>query len=190
MGINMKKLMLIPILLLICSFTNPELPKIFRQVANEYSVSYELLSKMADIESSFDANAKAGTSSARGLYQVIRSTENWLRELCDIEGDIYDPLTNTRLGACYINHNTKYLRKKLKREPTFTEIYSAHFLGAGTAVRFIRLVESQGSEEAYKHFERESRANPHIFFTRAEKPRKLAEVMELFEKKIADGRVL
>ena len=184
------KFLIIQFTFLLVSFTPVDLQPIFRQVSNEYSVSYELLSKMADIESNFRPNAKASTSSAKGLYQIINSTENWLREICDIEGDIFDPLTNTRLGACLIQHNTKYFRRKMKREPNFTELYILHFYGGYTGLKFIRLVKSKGSDLAYKHFRRESRANPNIFFKRARKPRKLIEVMELFRNKVRNGRVL
>jgi hypothetical protein len=145
---------------------------------------------MADIESNFDPKATTRTSSAKGLFQVIRSTERWLREICDIEGDVFDPLTNTRLGACYIRHNTKYFKRKMKREPNFTELYMMHFFGGWTAIKFIRMLNSKPSNLAYKHFRRESKANPSIFYTKAGKPRKLAEVMEVFKKKVKEARVL
>jgi hypothetical protein len=183
---------LLLILLLTCPVfaATPDLSAIFRQVSTEYQVSYELLSKMADIESNFRPNAKASTSSAKGLFQVIRSTELWLRELCDITGDVFDPLTNTRMGACLINHNKRYFTRKMKREPNFTELYLMHFYGGWTGIKFIRLTESKGSEPAFKHFRRESRANPKVFFKKTGEARKLSEVMELFVEKMGNARVL
>jgi hypothetical protein len=184
------KYILIPLVFLCCSFSTANLAPIFDQVSTEYSVSAELLSKIADIESNFDPKATTSTSSAKGLYQIISSTENWLREMCDITGDVFDPLTNTRLGACYINYNTKYFSRKMGRLPTFTESYSMHFFGAWTAVKFIRLVKSAGSELACKHFKRESRANRGVFYKPSGEPRTLSEVYRFFEQKIEKARVL
>lgn len=171
-------------------FANPTLKPVFKQVAEEYSVSYDLLSKMAYIESKFDPNAKASTSSARGLFQILNSTELWLKEICDIEGDIFDPLTNTRLGACYIQHNTKYYKRKLGTEPSFTDLYILHFLGGYTGIKFIKLTKSKGSEIASKHFPKQAKANIGIFYKKGNTPRTLFEVMELFEYKVNKAEVL
>lgn len=186
----MRRLVLIPILFLTMSFTSADLSPIFRKVATEYNVSYELMSKIADIESSFNPDAKAGTSSASGLFQIIRSTERWLREICDIEGDVFDPLTNSRLGGCLIQYNTKYLTRKLGRVPTFTENYTAHFLGSWTAVKFIQMVESKGSDIASERFPRESKANPRVFYKSDGTARTLAEVLGYFSDKMEKARIL
>lgn len=167
-------------------FAADPLPGIFHTVSSEYSVDYALLSKIADIESGFNPNATTSTSSAKGLYQILRSTENWLRELCDIEGDIFDPLTNTRLGACYVRHNQKYLRKKLKRDATYTECYLSHFMGAVTALKLLRM---DRHELAAKHFKRESEANRNVFY-KGSKMRTVGEVIQYFEKKMELAKVL
>ena len=166
----------------------PDLPPIFTQVATEYSVDYALLSKIADIESGFDVNAKAGTSSASGLFQIIRSTERWLRELCDITGDVFDPLTNTRMGACYINHNKKYLRRKLKREPNYTELYFSHFLGSYTAVKF--LTQPEYLKVSRKLFGRALSSNRGVFFKKSGELKTYHEVKEYFRTKLEKARVL
>lgn len=191
------KWVLVFLFILPCFATTPaDLVPVFHQVATEYSVDYVLLSKIADIESGFDVNATTSTSTARGLFQVIRSTERWLRELCDITGDVFDPLTNARMGGCLVRHNSRYFTRKMGRTPNYTELYVLHFYGGYTGLRFIRLVEAsekpafKGSNLAYKHFRRESRANPHIFFTKRGKARKLREVMDLFVEKMGNARVL
>ena len=189
-GETLKLILLLALFAFPCLGTTPNLASIFEQVSIEYKVSYELLSKIAAIESNFKQRATTKTSSAKGLFQVIRSTELWLREMCDIEGDVFDPTTNTRLGACLIQYNTKYFTRKVKRPPTHTESYILHFFGGYTGVRFVRYVKSKGSRIAYKHFQRESKANPRIFFKRSGKARTIREIMILFKLKIRQAKVL
>ena len=181
----MKKLLVAILLMTTCAFGS-NLKPIFKQVSKEYSVSYELLSKMSWIESNHRINARTKTSSARGLYQIIRSTEKWLKEICDIEGDIFDPLTNTRLAACYIKHNQNYLTRKLKRRATDLECYEAHFFGARTAFRFISIPNHR---LGYKSFRKESKANPSIFWHK-KRPRTIGEIKRLFRDKLNKAKVL
>lgn len=181
------KYFILPLLFINLAFANTDLALIFNKVSKKYSVSHSLLSKIADIESNFDVNAKAKTSSARGLFQIINTTEIWLRELCLIEGDIFDPEVNANMGACYIQHNKKYLEKKLKRKVTDLELYLAHFLGAYRAYKFILMKDT---DLAYKMFKNESKANKRIFYHTCGKPKTVREIKDEFQEKLNKARVL
>lgn len=168
-------------------FASPNLKSIFQQVSIEYSVSADLLSQISWLESNHRINAKTKTSSARGLFQIIRSTEKWLKEICKIEGDIFDPLTNTRLGACYIKHNTKYLKHKLKRLPTNLELYLAHFYGASKAFLFLK--QPTYRVVSQKLFKREIQANKNVFYD-GSRLRTYGEVSGYFQTKLNKAKVL
>lgn len=166
---------------------NPDLKSIFKQVSEEYSVSYELLSKLSWIESNHRVHAKAPTSSASGLFQIIRSTENWLREICNIEGDIFDPLTNTRMGACYIKHNTNYLKNKLNRQPTSLELYFSHFFGGRKALKFIQ--QPENTKVSNILFSCEISSNRGVFYKDG-KLKTYRQVKDFFIKKLNGAKVL
>ena len=151
-----------------------------------YNVSYELLSKIADLESGFDPKAQAKTASARGLFQIIRSTERGLKKQCGITGDIFDPNINALLAACGLSSNIKYLKRKLKRNPTSTEIYISHFMGMGNSYRFLRY---KSRTKMAKYFRKQAKANTWIFYKRGKMRTKL-EIYNLFKRKLEKARVL
>lgn len=182
----MKYLLILILSINVC-FADTEIKDVLIDVSQKYSVSYKLLSKIADIESRFDVLAKSKTSSARGMFQIINTTEIWLRELCYIEGDIYDIKVNSEMAACYINHNKKYLKRKLNRDINMLDLYLAHFLGAYRAYKFLQL---SNKDYAYKIFKNESRANRSIFFHKNGKPKTVREIKNEFIEKLNKARVL
>ena len=103
----------------------------------------KLLGIFTGIESSWNPNAKAGTSSAKGLGQFLDST--W-RAMLAKYGAKYGinpntPQTDPRASALmlgeFIKENQRYLTKRLGRPPTDTELYIAHFLGPAGAVQLL-----------------------------------------------------
>lgn len=112
---------------------------LLQAVAEMVGVDPKLLATMCAVESDFKISAKAGTSSAGGLFQFIDST--W-QAMLDKYGRKYgiapgtrknDPRANSLLGAEYIRENYEYLAKSIGRKPNANDLYMAHFLGPGGA---------------------------------------------------------
>ena len=157
--------------------------------AKKYNVKYSVLSKIADLESRFRSDVKNRYSTARGLFQLIESTERDLRKRCKISGDIFDAYVNSELGACLLRINTIYLQRKLGRTPEDWERYTLHFYGIQTGYRFIKMNDDLVGIYV---FPRLARYNPYIFYKHGDKknPRTISEIKELFKEKIKNGRVL
>ena len=112
---------------------------LLQAVAGMVGVDPKLLATMCAVESDFKISAKAGTSSAGGLFQFINST--W-KAMLEKYGSKYgiapntsknDPRANALLGAEYIRENYEYLSKSIGRKPNANDLYMAHFLGPGGA---------------------------------------------------------
>ena len=80
---------------------------------------------------------------------------------------------------------SKILTKALKAEPTDTQLYTAHFLGA-TGAKKLLLAPPMAS--AIKHVDaKQVKANKDIFYDKKTgKPRKVIEVYALLQKKIGE----
>lgn len=112
---------------------------LLQQVAQMVGVDPRLLATMCGVESDFKISAKAGTSSAGGLFQFINSTWQYMLERYGSKYGIApntpknDPRANSLLGAEYIRENYEYLAKSIGRKPNANDLYMAHFLGPGGA---------------------------------------------------------
>ena len=155
---------------------------------------YHYLVNTARTESSFQAEAKAPTSSAQGLFQFIEET--WIRTIKD-EGprlglEKYaawisksaagryqvdtpehraallklrnDPKVSAMMAAAYARQNEEFVRSAIGRRPTSDELYIAHFLGPADAVKLINYRDSQPSLSAPDLFPAAAKANRPIFF--------------------------
>jgi len=108
----------------------------------DVDVSY--MASTAGRESSFVSGARAGSSSATGVYQFINST--WVVMVkrygakygITLQTPRTDPRANALMGAEYAKENEAYLRAMLKRKVQPTEMYMAHLLGAGGALSIIK----------------------------------------------------
>jgi hypothetical protein len=150
-------------------------------------VDPRLMSVMAAIESGFDFNAKAGTSTASGLYQFIDGT--W-GDMLKKFGSKYgidprtrqtDPRANALLGGEYIKQNAAYLGAKLKRPLTDTDLYFAHFLGSGGAEK---LLNANPEAIAANLLPAAAAANKSIFYSANGSPLTVGQVYAL-----VNGRV-
>lgn len=150
--------------------------------AKMVGVDPNLMMTMAAIESGFRPAIKAPTSSATGLYQFITST--W-KETVRKHGNKYgisenvpptDPKANALMGAEFIKDNMKALQGTIKGRPiTDTDLYVAHFLGAGGAKQ---LLGADPNAIAAQLMPAPARANKSIFF-QGERPRTVAEVYQV-----------
>ncbi len=152
----------------------------------------ELLGTFMGIESSFNPDAHAPTSSASGLMQFINST--WEAMIAKY-GKKYGiapgtPQTDARasalLGAEFIKENQRYLTKVLGRAPTDTELYVAHFLGPGGAKQLLSAPDSAiGAAIAPKA----ASANAGIFYRSGQALTKGA-ILALLNQKVSRNRKL
>ena len=149
-----------------------------------------LMATMAGIESSFQPYAKADTSSATGLYQFINST--W-EEMLMKYGSKYgiapgtprtDPRANALMGAEFLKQNQKYLESALGRGVSETDLYMAHFLGAGGAAQFLK---AGASNSAAAVLPKAAASNRDIFYVNG-RPRTVAEVYALMDGKVSTFR--
>lgn len=184
------------------------------QAAQRTGVDFDYLMAQAKLESSFDPDARARTSSASGLYQFIDST--WLATLdrhgaslglggaADavamrggrhvvtdpaMRGQImalrFDPGASALMAGALATDNAAALAPVLGRQPDAAELYMAHFLGAGGATRFLTELARDPQRSAASLLPAPAAANRTIFYTPNGAQRSLQEVMDLMRSKVA-----
>lgn len=76
----------------------------------------------------------------------------------------FDPKFSTFMAAHYTNEQEAFLKRRLGRDPSYAELYIAHFLGAGGAAKlFIANVE-RPNDSAVELFPAAARANRRFFY--------------------------
>lgn len=168
-----------------------------------------LLMAIADKESSFAPKAKAGTSSASGLFQFIDSTwlkavrtfgwrhgqEEAAKAISDKGGDLRvapqkrteilamrnDPYLSAVFAAEMLKHDGDRIAERIGRPLTAGETYLIHFLGPDDAARFMQKVDQAPETPAAKLLPRPARANKPIFFSRQGRKMKPRSVGEVHE---------
>ena len=190
-------------------------PLVSIQRASEATgVDFEYLVSQAEIESSMNPNARAGTSSAAGLFQFTQQTwlatvkkhghkagMEWAQDAIQRDKNgayfVADPKTRkiildlrfepepaSRMAAFFALDNRDHLRARLGIEPTSTDLYLAHFLGSGGAVKFLSERAKNPNATAASLFPEAAAANRNIFYTKSGAPRSLEQVYALFHDKL------
>jgi hypothetical protein len=161
-----------------------------RRAADATGVNFSLLVQTARRESAMNPNARAATSSATGLFQFIDST--WLDMVRrhgadhglgaqaaalnngadaatrrDILALRSDPELSARMAAELARENANALQARLGRAPSAGELYAAHVMGSGGAIRLIEAAQ-QGAPSAAAIFPREAAANRGLFYANGE----------------------
>lgn len=165
------------------------------------------LVRMASLESGFDARAQAPTSSARGLFQFTEGT--WL-DMVARHGEQHglgaearalrtgagpeqkarilalrdDPELSARMADALADDNRAVLEASVDGPIGETELYLAHFLGAGGASQFIQAERADGARVAAELFPRAAAANEPVFYDGG-RARTLSEVRDFFAGKLA-----
>jgi len=179
-------------------------------------VDFDYLLQTAIRESSLNPSAKAGTSSATGLFQFLDST--WLMVMkqegprlgyqqyadaikVDKDGDLYiadkklkaeilklreDPQVASDLAAAYTKSNGDYLYGRFGRIPSPGELYIAHFLGANGAAKFFDAGLANPNQSAAALFPRQAKANAAIFYDHGQ-PRSIKQVYQLLVARHVDA---
>lgn len=186
------------------------------KASDRTGVDFAYLLQQAKAESNFNPTAKAGTSSATGLYQFIERTwlgmvkehghEYGLGDLADKIDPRFrvkdakarkeilalrnDPVVSAQMAAEFALDNEETLNKLWGGEVGATELYLAHFLGAGGASSFLNARDENPLTPAADLFPKAARANRGVFYdSKTGKARTVEQVYQFFDKKfqIKDG---
>lgn len=188
-----------------------------KNAAAKTGADFSFLMEKASAESSFNPKAKSKSSSATGLFQFIESTWlNMVKEHgakyglgklaahiqtkdgkpcvndCRIKEQILnlrkDPKISALMAGEFAENNKDYLEKHTNGEVGTTELYLAHFLGAGGAGKFLNARTEKGNAIAAHLFPKEARANKNIFYNQdTGRPRTVNQIYDYFSKKFNGG---
>ncbi|SDO24560.1 hypothetical protein SAMN05216360_11786 [Methylobacterium phyllostachyos] len=177
-----------------------------RDGAMASGVGFDYLLATARRESALDPAAKAGTSSATGLFQFIEQT--WLSVMknagpklgLQAQADAItrqpdgsyvvpdagqrqaildlrrDPKVSAVLAGALTQQNAEALTGSLGREPTAGDLYAAHVLGAKGAAALIGTARAFPARAAALDLPEAAAANRALFYDRAGRPRSAAEL--------------
>jgi hypothetical protein len=177
-------------------------------------VDFDYLLGQAKLESGLNASARAGTSSATGLYQFIE--QSWLAVMKKHGGEhglgwaansierlpngrltVGDPaarraILNLRtdpevaslMAAEHAGDNKASLERSLGRPATGSDLYMAHFLGLGGATKFLSTMQDNPRATGAGLFPAAAAANRNVFYDKAGQPRSLAAIYQRFSDKL------
>jgi hypothetical protein len=165
-----------------------------QRAAQATGVDFSFLLKTAGRESGLDPKAKAGRSSAAGLFQFVEQT--WLQTL-KTHGAKYgyaryaelitkgtdgkyhvngpearravmdlrlDPHAASLMAGELASDHAAYLKGRTGRAPTAGELYAAHFLGPQGSAKLIEAAQTNPGVSAARLFPDAARANRSIFY--------------------------
>jgi hypothetical protein len=190
----------------------PEVRAAIARAAQATGIDFNYLLGQARIESSLDPQARAGTSSAAGLYQFTKGTwldtldkhgaehgYGWAADAIEngqvrdpaMRGQIlamrFDPAAAALMAGELAGDNRDALAGVLGRKPDAAELYLAHFLGAEGASQFLTALSADPNQSAAALFPQAAEANRGIFFAPGGAPRSLSAVMGLMRGKMANA---
>jgi hypothetical protein len=122
------------------------------------------LGEMAD-------HIKVGRTENGTNYEV---SDPWLRD--HILSLRKDPRISAMMGAEFLKENKEILEGALRREPSKTDQYMAHFLGPGGAVSFLRQLKTTPGASAADAFPKAASTNHGVFYNDDGSERSLQEV--------------
>jgi hypothetical protein len=187
-----------------------------RQASDSTGVDFSYLMAKAAQESSFDPEAKAATSSATGLYQFTEGTwlnmveqhgakYGLNREASQIQRrsdgslsvpdpqarrDILelrkDPKISSLMAAEFARDNQSQLEQTVGGEIGATELYMAHFLGAGGASKFLNGMRQNSDQSAASLLPEAAAANKNVFYDKSGKALSVGQIYNRFAAKF-DG---
>jgi hypothetical protein len=100
----------------------------------------------------------------------------------------HNPRVSALLAAEYVKYNRKRLTNTLDREPGHTELYLTHFFGTTGAISFLKTLYEHPDRIADEVFPIAARTNQAIFRPKSRKPRTIAEIYKMFQRKFSTTR--
>ncbi|MGH7122827.1 MAG: transglycosylase SLT domain-containing protein [Stellaceae bacterium] len=195
---------------------DPTISRGLRQASAATSIDFGFLLSTATQESGLHADAKSGKGTATGLFQFIESTWlqmvqrfgakygiGDLAQQVSLDGtghahvadpaarqQILDLRTDPRLAAAfaaeYTKENKTEVERALGRPVGNTDLYMAHFLGAGGATEFLKAMRSSAGTIAADLLPEAAALNHAVFYdNRTGAPRTVAEIYQGFADKFA-----
>jgi hypothetical protein len=199
------------------SKASPEVAQAIHKASARTGVDFSYLVAQAGQESSFKPDAKASTSSAKGLYQFIEKT--WLNMVRDKGaahglGDLADQIDGTGDGprvsdpaarkkildlrndpslsavmaAEYAKSNRVQLEASLGRNAGSTDLYMAHFLGATGATKFLNAMQKTPEKTGAEILPEAAAANRGAFYDKAGRALSVKKIYENYAAKF-DGAI-
>ena len=179
-------------------------------------IDFDYLLGQAQLESGLNPTARAGTSSATGLYQFIdqswlgvikqhggehglgwasnaitRSGNRWVVSDPGMKSAILNlrnnPDVSASMAAEFASDNKASLEGSLGRGATGTDLYMAHFLGLGGARSFLRTMQANPNVSGAAMFPAAARANRNIFYDAGGNARSLGDIYQRFAAKLDRG---
>jgi len=99
-----------------------------------------------------------------------------------------NPRISAMMAAETVRENQQKLAHSFDREPTETDLYLTHFLGADDAITFLRSLEKSPGMHAVELFPEAASSNHDIFHPETCAPRTVDEVYALFGEKFSTRR--
>ncbi len=185
--------------------------------SNRTGVDFDYLLGQAKVESGLNATARAGSSSATGLYQFIESSwlavvkkhgaEHGMGWAADAIGQTAsgrftvsspamrqqilalrnDPAAASLMAASHASDNGQAIAQTLGRDATGTDLYMAHFLGLGGATKFLSAMEANPATSGAALFPAAARANRGVFYENDGSARSLGDIYRRFAAKLGQG---
>jgi hypothetical protein len=179
-------------------------------------MDFDYLLGQAQLESGLNPGARAGTSSATGLYQFIdqswlgivkqhgaenglgwasnaitRSGNRWVVSDPQMKSAILNlrnnPEVSATMAAEFAADNQASLESSLGRGATGTDLYMAHFLGLAGAKSFLQTMQSNPGASGAAMFPAAARANRSIFYDAGGNARSLSDIYQRFAAKLDKG---
>ena len=179
-------------------------------------IDFDYLLGQAQLESGLNPTARAGTSSATGLYQFIdqswlgvvkqhgseyglgwasdaitRSGNRWVVNDPAMKSAILglrnNPAVSASMAAEFASDNKASLEASLGRGATGADLYMAHFLGLGGARSFLRTMQVNPGVSGAAMFPAAARANRAIFYDAGGNARSLSDIYSRFAAKLDKG---
>lgn len=183
------------------------------EAAKETGVGFDFLVAQASVESGFQGQARAGQSSAAGLFQFTAPT--WLQMMYDhgakygyadlakavrftrqggitvddkeTERRILALRENDRLSALfaaeYAKSNAHLLAEATGHKATALELHLAHLLGPTGAIRFLKAHDANEKQTAAKVLPEAARFNPNLFYGRGRTAQSVAAVYRKIQER-------
>ena len=181
-----------------------------QNASSRSGVNFSYLMAQAAVESGYRPDAKAGSSSAEGLYQFLKGT--WLNVVRDhgakhglgeysraLEKGTVDPKTeqailalrrdptmSALLAAEHARDNKTRLEQSVGGRVGDTDLYLAHFLGANGAEKFLKNLRADPGRGAAELFPDAAQANRAVFYEQG-RARSLGEVRSFLANKLDDA---